>query len=41
MQIHRIPMDFRGAEMNVSYVPSEPGQAVLAAGDTLSARDDG
>ena len=33
------PMDFRGAEMNVSYVPSEPGEAVLTEGDTLSAQD--
>ena len=41
MLIHRIPMDKTRvlAEMNVSYVPSEPGEAVLSEGDTLSAQD--
>ena len=41
MPIHRVAMDKTGvlAEMNVSYVPSEPGEAVLAEGETLSAQD--
>ena len=30
-----------GSEMNVSYVPSEPGEAVLAEGDTLSPSEGG